>query len=107
MKLSVQNLLAKLCHMYKSHEDKLEGKLNVLGTSLFGREIKSIRSSCMEVFCKKGVLKNLEKFTGKQLCWSLFFNKVAGLMSVTLLKKSLKHWCFPVNFAKFLRTLFS
>ena len=27
---------------------------------------------------KKGVLKNFEKFTGKHLCQSLFFNKVAG-----------------------------
>ena len=32
-----------------------------------------------EVFCKKDVLKNFESFTGKHLCWSLFFNKVAGL----------------------------
>ena len=24
----------------------------------------------------------------------------------TLLKKRLWHWCFPVNFAKFLRTVF-
>ena len=28
---------------------------------------------------KKGVLRNLTKFTGKHLCQSLFFNKVAGL----------------------------
>ena len=34
------------------------------------------RSSC--VFCKKGVLRNFAKFTGKHLCPSLFFNKVAG-----------------------------
>ena len=27
---------------------------------------------------KKGVLKNFAKFTGKSLCQSLFFNKVAG-----------------------------
>ena len=29
-----------------------------------------------EVFCKKVVLKNFAKFTGKRLCQSLFFNKV-------------------------------
>ena len=41
---------------------------------------KSIhRSSYPEVFYKKGVLKNLTKFTGKHLCQSLFFNNVAGL----------------------------
>ena len=32
------------------------------------------------VFYKKGVLKNFAKFSVKHLCWSLFFNKVAGLV---------------------------
>ena len=36
------------------------------------------RSNSPEVFCKKGVLRNSAKFTGEQLCQSLFFNKVAG-----------------------------
>ena len=63
------------------------------------------RSSCTEVFCKKGVLRNLAKFTGKHLCQILFFNKVAGLPA-TLLKYRIWHKCFPVNFAKFLRTPF-
>ena len=35
-----------------------------------------IRSSRPEVFCKKGVLRNLTKLTGKHLCQSIFFNKV-------------------------------
>ena len=47
-----------------------------------------IRSSRPEVFCKKGVLKNFAKFTGKHLCQSLLFNKVAGLKAATLLKKN-------------------
>ena len=64
------------------------------------------KSSCPEVFCKKAVLKNFAKFTGKHLCQRLFFNKVAGLMRATLLKNGLWHKCFPVNFAKFLRTPF-
>ena len=34
------------------------------------------RSSRPEVFCKKGVLRNFGKFTGKHLCQSLFFDKV-------------------------------
>ena len=37
-----------------------------------------------EVFNKKSVLKNFTKFTGKHLCQSLFFNKVAGLRPATL-----------------------
>ena len=32
------------------------------------------RSSRPEVFCKKGVLRNFTKFTGKHLRQSLFFN---------------------------------
>ena len=33
------------------------------------------RSSHPQVFCKKGVLRNFAKFTGKHLCQGLFFNK--------------------------------
>ena len=58
-----------------------------------------------EVFSKKDVLKTFAKFTGKHLCQSLFFNKVATA-TATLLKKRLWHRCFSVNFVKFLRTLF-
>ena len=59
-----------------------------------------------EVFCKKGLLRNFTKFTGKILCQSLFFNKDAGLRPATLLKKRLWYRCIPVNFVKFLRTPF-
>ena len=57
------------------------------------------RSSRLKVFCEKGVIKNSTKFTGKNLCLSLFFNKVADLRLATLLKKRLQR-CFSVNFAK-------
>ena len=36
-----------------------------------------LKSSCQEVFCKKGVFNFFLKFTGKHLCQSLSFNKVA------------------------------
>ena len=58
------------------------------------------------MFCKNGILRNFGKFTGKHLCQSLYFNKVASLRPATLFKKRLWHRCFPVNFAKFLKTLF-
>ena len=32
------------------------------------------RGSLSQMFCKIGVLKNFANFTGKHLCWSLFFN---------------------------------
>ena len=59
-----------------------------------------------EVFYKKGVLWNFTKFTGKYLCQSLFFNKVAGLRPEILFKKRLWHRRFSVNFVKFLGTPF-
>ena len=36
----------------------------------------------------------------------LFFNKTAGLRPATSWKKGLSHRCFPLNFAKLLRTPF-
>ena len=65
-----------------------------------------MRSSHRRCSVKKGVLRNVAKFTGRHLCQSLFFNKVASLRPATLLKKRPWHMCFPVNFAKFLRTYF-
>ena len=65
-----------------------------------------LRSSHLRCSVRKDVLRNFAKFTGKYLCQSLFFNKVAGLRPATLLKKRLWHKCSPMNFAKFLRTPF-
>ena len=52
----------------------------------FKKTFKKTRSSPPEVFCKKDVRRNFTKFTGKYLCQSLFFNKVADLRPATLLK---------------------
>ena len=60
-------------------------------------------SSRPKMFCKKGVLEDLAKFTGKHLCQSLFFNKVSVLRPAGVFF----YRCFPVNFVKFLRTPFS
>ena len=68
--------------------------------------IVSDRSSCPEVFCKKGVLENFLKFTGKHLCQSLFFNKTTGLRPATFLIERPWRRSFPANFAKLWRTPF-
>ena len=65
-----------------------------------------LRSSRLEVLCKKGALKNFAKFTGKDLCRNLFFDKVASLRPATLLKMRLRQRGFPENFTKFVRTSF-
>ena len=85
-------------------ETRQVSKVSVL-LSIFLDKFESlhIRSSRPEVFCKKGVVENFAKFTGKHLRQSLFFNKVAGLSPTTLLEKRLWHSYFPVNFAKLLR----
>ena len=80
-----------------------EQNRNISVSEYFSIEDRSSHQRCS---MKKGDLKNFAKFTGKQLCQRFFFNKVAGLRSATLLKKRLWHRCFPVNFAKFLRTAF-
>ena len=63
----------------------LQGSMvNVTHTSYLNRRSYQmniqLRGSHPEVFCKKGVLRNFTKVTGKQLCQSLFFNKVASLI---------------------------
>ena len=53
------------------------------------------KSSRPEVFCRNDVLKNFAKFTGKHL----------GPEACNFMKKeTLRHRCYPVKFAKFLRT---
>ena len=49
------------------------------------------RSSLLQLFFKRDVLKNFVNFTGKHQCWSLVCNFI-------------KNRCFPVKFANFLRT---
>ena len=78
-------------------------------TGIFQRISQQLQSSQKqppEVFYNKCVHRNFAEFTGKHLCQSFFFNKVVGLRPATLLKKRLWHRCFPVNFAKLLKTPF-
>ena len=77
-----------------------------LNTGKYGPEETPHRSNHRRCSVKKDVRRNFVKFTEKHLFQSLFLNKVAFLKSATLLKKRLRHRCFPVNFAKFLRIPF-
>ena len=54
------------------------------------------RSSGRGVHCKKGIPQAFTKLVGKQLCWSLFLNKVLeGLRPLPSLKKRLQHsFCY-------------
>ena len=97
-----KNLMTNVSIIQKSSvwkKLKLQWRLFLNAKLIFG-------SSRPEVFCKKAVPRNFPKFTGKHLCQSPCFNKIACLSPATLLKKRLWRRCFPVNFAKFLRAPF-
>ena len=74
------------------------------------REIRTeevvMRYSVKKVFVK--ISQNSQENTCVKVsfltCQSFFFNKVASPRLATLFKKRIWHRCFPVNFAKFLRT---
>ena len=72
----------------------------------FHKSCRTARSSHQRCSIIKCIDRNFAEFTGKHLCQSLFFNKIVGLRPATLLKKRLWNRCFPVNFAKLLRTPF-
>ena len=91
----------KICYIYIAKPG--QGLYFTFSRGVF-RTLLNVRSSRLEVFCRKGVLRNFAKFTGKHLRQSLSLNKVAGLRPGTLLKKRLRRRCFPVDFPKFLRT---
>ena len=59
-----------------------------LDTKATKRYTSFVKKQLPEMFFKKKV--QFAKFTGKHLCWSLFFNKVLSLTPTTLLKKRLQ-----------------
>ena len=56
------------------------------------------RSSHRGCSVKKGVLRNFAKFTGKHLCQSLFFNKVAGRLQEHLFYRTPPDDCFCMEY---------
>ena len=66
---------------------------------------ETVRSSCWQMR-KIFVFKNLTNFSKKHQCQSLFFNKVAGLLPATLLRKRLRTGVFLLILQNFLRTSF-
>ena len=62
------------------HKVRTKIKEHMTDYTLLLYRCHQVRSSDPEVFCKKGVLRNFTKFTGKHLCQRLFFNKVAGFI---------------------------
>ena len=55
---------------------------------------------------KKGVLRNFAKFTGKHLCQSVFFNKVA-VAACNFIKKETQAPVFSCEFCEISKNTFS
>ena len=58
------------------------------------------------MLCEKGVSQVFCKIHRKTSLPEPLFNKVAGLRLATLLENRLWHRCSPMNFTKYLRTIF-
>ena len=65
----------------------------------------SFRSSHRRCSVRKGVFRNFAKFTGKHLCQSLFFNKVAGL-ACNFIKKETLAQVFSCEFCEISKNTF-
>ena len=65
-----------------------------------------LRSSHPELFCKKGVLRNSAKLTGKYLCQSHIFNKVAGWGMQLYQKRDSDTGAFLWNWPNFFKKIF-
>ena len=75
---------------------------------LAGIEVNCFRSSHRRCSVKKVFLK-ISQNSQENTCARVSFLiklQASGLRPATLLKKRLRHRCFPVNFVKFLRTHF-
>ena len=62
---------------------------DVNNKNLTPEKIVNYRSSRLEVFCKKGVIKNVAKFTGKDQCQSHFLIQLQALASQFIKKETL------------------
>ena len=78
----------------------------IIWLHLKGILITIARSSRSQMYFKIGALKRFHNIHRKTPVLESLFNNVAGLQSYDFIKKRLKHRCFPINIAKFLRTVF-
>ena len=68
--------------------------------------LQPIRSSSPELLCKKGVLQNFPKFTGKHLSLTLFFDEVAGLIVYNFVEKETLAQVFSWEFYEISKNIF-
>ena len=73
----------------------------------FIKNKKSLCQQCWRLLVKNSIISQFPETSSVLTFWLIScFKKIASLRPVTLLKKGLWHRCFPVDFAKLLRTPF-
>ena len=74
---------------------------------LFLKDMGSLKYKSSQIFCQIGALQYFAIFTEKHKCRKTpLFDKATGLHISNFIKKRLQQLCFPLNIAKFLRTVF-
>ena len=91
IRICFYDILNHTVFFIRHQKSSIWGVFSIFKKKCFSLNKSIIRNSRPELFCKKGVLKNVAKFTGTPVLESF------------LLEKKLRHRCFPVNCAKFLR----
>ena len=99
---SFETIISPFSEVYIDNLLNCNSFLKSITLKLTSKLTKKYRSSLPEMFCKKGIPKNFTKFTGKHLCRSLFFNKVAGLR----LKKESPAQVFSCEFCEISKNTF-
>ena len=74
---------------------------------LFLKDMGSLKYKSSQIFYQIGALQYFAIFTEKHKCRKTpLFDKATGLHVSNFIKKRLQQLCFPLNIAKFLRTVF-
>ena len=90
-----------ICYL-KLENQRIYEKISILRFQNFILNKQAATGGVLQGKVLLEILQNSQENT----CARVFFNKVADLRPATFLKKRLWHWCFLVNFAKFLRATF-
>ena len=69
------------------------------------KKMSQFQRKSLEVFCRKSCAYRFRNIHRNTPILVSLFNRLAGFKTCNFRKKRLQHSCFPVNIAKFLRTL--
>ena len=86
------------------HVKYLKTRQHLLHPSIVFTELYNTEAVAQRCSVRKGVLRNITKFTGKHLCQSLFFNKVSE--ACNFIKKEKLAQVFSCEFCEISKNIF-